>query len=116
MGYRRRAFYNDWPGRGPFSHLPPWERPGYTTGRGFGRGRRGYCANYPWLPRWWWLDSADRPAIPTPAPQEELTALEESKKALAEEKDSIEQEIVDIETRVKDLKSKIEKDGQQSTQ
>ena len=23
-----------WPGRGPFSHLPPWQRPGWLFGRG----------------------------------------------------------------------------------
>lgn len=23
-----------WPGHGPFSHLPPWERPGWLMGRG----------------------------------------------------------------------------------
>ena len=33
-----------YPGFGPWSHLPPWERPGW---RYFGRGRgRGWC--------WWW--------------------------------------------------------------
>jgi hypothetical protein len=25
---------NNWPGRGPFSDLPPWERPGRLYGRG----------------------------------------------------------------------------------
>ena len=24
----------NWPGNGPFSHLPPWERPGWIYGRG----------------------------------------------------------------------------------
>lgn len=23
-----------WPGKGPFSHLPPWMRPGWVFGRG----------------------------------------------------------------------------------
>jgi hypothetical protein len=23
-----------WPGNGPFSHLPPWQRPGWLYGRG----------------------------------------------------------------------------------
>lgn len=30
MAYRR----GNWPGRGPFSDLPPWERPGRLYGRG----------------------------------------------------------------------------------
>jgi len=29
-----------WPGNGPWSHLPPWERPGWQLGGGRGRG---YC-------------------------------------------------------------------------
>ena len=24
-----------WPGNGPFSYLPPWERPGWVYGRGW---------------------------------------------------------------------------------
>ena len=31
MGGRRTG---PWPGHGPFSHLPPWERPGWLLGRG----------------------------------------------------------------------------------
>ncbi|MGB9727995.1 MAG: hypothetical protein ACPLZF_06255 [Nitrososphaeria archaeon] len=26
--------YGMWPGRGPFSYLPPWQRPGWLFGRG----------------------------------------------------------------------------------
>jgi hypothetical protein len=33
MGYRRGNMGN-WPGNGPFSHLPPWQRPGWQYGRG----------------------------------------------------------------------------------
>ena len=32
-----------WPGNGPWSHLPPWERPGWKL---FGRGRGGQCIRY----------------------------------------------------------------------
>ncbi|MEM3385925.1 MAG: hypothetical protein QXE78_10420 [Nitrososphaeria archaeon] len=31
-GFRGR--YGMWPGRGPFSYLPPWQRPGWLFGRG----------------------------------------------------------------------------------
>jgi len=31
-GYGRG--YGMWPGRGPFSYLPPWQRPGWLFGRG----------------------------------------------------------------------------------
>ncbi len=37
MGYgngRGCRGFGNWPGRGPFSNLPPWERPGYLYGRG----------------------------------------------------------------------------------
>lgn len=28
-GYRGGPWSGPWPGHGPFSYLPPWERPGY---------------------------------------------------------------------------------------
>ena len=34
-----------WPGNGPWSHLPPWERPGWKLFGGQGRGR-GQCIRY----------------------------------------------------------------------
>ncbi|MGP3667558.1 MAG: hypothetical protein ACKD6N_03795 [Candidatus Bathyarchaeota archaeon] len=51
------AWVGPWPGRGPFSYLPPWQRPGWIFG--FGRWLWGYpypwvCARFPWLPRCWW--------------------------------------------------------------
>ncbi len=68
MGWRGRGggggWSGPWPGRGPFNHLPPWQRPGWLFGGGFGRGlgfggggypyNPGVCARFPWLPRWWW--------------------------------------------------------------
>jgi len=71
MGWRARSGFGQWPGRGPFSDLPPWQRPGWMFGfgRGFGRGLgrgfgRGFglggnpyvCARFPWLPRGWWAN------------------------------------------------------------
>jgi len=118
MGYRRRAYFNQWPGRGPFSNLPPWQRPGRAYGgRSYGRGGSAgpqACARLPWLPRWWWADPTYAYQPPTPTPQDELSALEESKKVLGEEKASIEQEINDLETQLKGLKSKLEPEKKQS--
>jgi Family of unknown function (DUF5320) len=117
MGYRRRAYFDQWPGNGPFSHLPPWQRPGRAYGgRGLGRGwgsDQRVCARFPSMPRWWWVDPtyAHQPSMPTP--QDELSALEQSKKALGEEKASIEQEITEIETKLKELKSKLEVEKKQ---
>ena len=34
MGWRGRGRMGMWPGRGPFSYLPPWQRPGWIYGRG----------------------------------------------------------------------------------
>ena len=38
MGWRgrggNRGWSGPWPGRGPFSNLPPWQRPGWVYGRG----------------------------------------------------------------------------------
>jgi len=33
-GFGRRGWFGPWPGRGPFSYLPPWQRPGWLFGRG----------------------------------------------------------------------------------
>ncbi|MFP3950890.1 MAG: hypothetical protein ACLFVP_01925 [Candidatus Bathyarchaeia archaeon] len=67
MGWRggRWGQRGPWPGNGPFSFLPPWQRPGgMGYGRGYGYGV-GYgfnpyvCRRFPWMQRWWW-------AKPTP--------------------------------------------------
>ncbi|MEM2212483.1 MAG: hypothetical protein QXK12_08820 [Candidatus Nezhaarchaeales archaeon] len=46
-----------WPGRGPFSYLPPWQRPCWIFGRGWCWRLPGYpwayAAYFPWAPRWW---------------------------------------------------------------
>ena len=38
MGWRGRGggggWSGPWPGRGPYSNLPPWQRPGWVYGRG----------------------------------------------------------------------------------
>jgi hypothetical protein len=36
MSWRGRGggWTGPWPGRGPFSYLPPWQRPGWLYGRG----------------------------------------------------------------------------------
>ncbi|MCW3996068.1 MAG: DUF5320 domain-containing protein [Candidatus Bathyarchaeota archaeon] len=116
MEYRKRAYSHQWPGRGPFNHLPPWQRPGRMYGgRGFGRGWGFYpqaCARFPWLPRGWWADPKYTYPI-MPSTQDEIAALEESKKALSEDKLSIEQEIIDVETQLKELKSKLEAEKKQ---
>ena len=115
MGYRRRAYFDQWPGNGPCSQLPPWQRPGRVYGgRGQGANPQA-CASFPGRPRWWWATPAYTYQPPTPAPQDEIAALEDSKKELGEEKASIEQEINDIETYLKELKSKLESEKKQQS-
>jgi hypothetical protein len=128
MGWRGRGggWAGPWPGRGPFSYLPPWQRPGWLFGRGWCWWLWAYLSNpwiytrFPWLPRWWWtyLPFAYPfplypPTVPlTPqSPKDEIAALEDYKKELEDEKASIEQEINDIESRIKELKAMLEKIG-----
>jgi len=40
----RGGWRGPWPGRGPFSYLPPWQRPGWL----FGRGACWWLLGYPW--------------------------------------------------------------------
>jgi len=40
----RGGWWGPWPGRGPFSYLPPWQRPGWL----FGRGACWWLLGYPW--------------------------------------------------------------------
>jgi hypothetical protein len=79
MGWRARGF-GPWPGRGPFGHLPPWERPGWLCGPKA-------C---------WWL-YAPRPYAQEPTPAEEVKYLEAYMKDLKQELES-------VEARIKELK------------
>jgi len=54
FGRGRGGWFGPWPGRGPFSYLPPWQRPGWLFRMGFGWWWNPYvCVRFPWLPRWW---------------------------------------------------------------
>ncbi|RLE59315.1 MAG: hypothetical protein DRJ35_06045 [Thermoprotei archaeon] len=46
-----------WPGNGPFSYLPPWQRPGWLFGRGacwWLYGAPGWAVWGGWYPRYWY--------------------------------------------------------------
>ncbi|MEM3507319.1 MAG: DUF5320 domain-containing protein [Candidatus Bathyarchaeia archaeon] len=106
-GWRGRSWFGPWPGRGPFSYLPPWQRPGWFFGP-----TRGYCRwlwAYPyntWIP---WLGWGS-PSTPQSS-KDELAALEGYKIELESEKASIEKEISDVEAKIKELKAMLEKGG-----
>ncbi len=68
--------WKKWPGWGPFSDLPPWERPGWKYGRG-------WC----WL---YWKDYLES----------------NEKKMLEEEKKYLEERIKELEEKLKKLEGK----------
>jgi len=69
-----------YPGFGPWSDLPPWERPGWKFGRDRGRG---WC--------WWYLSAYEHPDVPTypVSKEEEIRMLEEEARFLEEELERI---------------------------
>jgi len=79
-GWRRSGSFGPWPGRGPFSHLPPWERPGWLYGPGA-------CQ---------WLYGAS-PYIQAPAPSAEADYLKDYMAELKMELESIEARIKQLE-------------------
>ncbi|MGB9842420.1 MAG: hypothetical protein ACPLKZ_06860 [Candidatus Bathyarchaeales archaeon] len=86
MGWKGRDWTSTWPGRGPFSHLPPWQRPGWLYGRGT-------C---------WYLHSPYS-AVP-PLEAEGEAALLAREKALIEDQLKVLQETLrKIEERLKEL-------------
>ena len=96
MSWRGRGgWWGPWPGRGPFSHLPPWERPGWLYGRGAcwwwaaGRGRL-YSPPYP-------LSQAPGYGLAPIRPEDEIAALEESKRYLQEELKGIDARIQELQ-------------------
>ena len=84
MGWRGRAFnpwFGPWPGRGPFSYLPPWQRPGWLYGPGA-------C--------WWLFWSRLTPYYPpmgSPSVTEQIEGLELYKRDLEEQLKELEKEI-----------------------
>ncbi len=82
MGWRGR-----WPGRGPFSNLPPWERPGWLYGRGA-------C---------YWLYN---PNLQSMAPSTPYVAVSKEQEiaALENQANLFEQTLNDIKKRLEELK------------
>lgn len=87
-GWRERSCRAPWPGRGPFSHLPPWERQGWRYGQRV-------C---------WWL-YAPRPYPAEPTLTTELAELETYTKYLKDE-------LGGVEARIRELRgTPAEKEG-----
>jgi hypothetical protein len=77
-----------WPGNGPFRHLPPWERPGWLYGPGS-------C---------WTLAGVDRWSFPVSTLQGyDIEDLRVRKDQLEQQIRSLQQLLSSIEKRVKEL-------------
>lgn len=86
-GWRGRGY---WPGAGPFSHLPPWRRPGWLYGPGA-------C---------WQLFSqkgTNLPQIDQLKPEDEALILNEQKQAILEQVNINQEMLKKIEARLKEL-------------
>ena len=80
-----------YPGHGPWSDLPPWERPGWKFGRGRGRG---WC--------WWYL--SQYPEYPPEFPPEYAPTREEEIRMLEDYARYLEEELERIKRRLRELK------------
>jgi hypothetical protein len=78
-----RWWRGPWPGHGPFSCLPPWERPGWALGG--------------WAPYW--------PGYAYYDPESERRALEAYRLYLEDLRSWVEEEIKRVDKRLSELKS-----------
>mgnify|MGYP005849637467 CR=1 FL=1 len=89
MGYRRgNNWAGDWPGRGPFSHLPPWQRPGWLYGRGA-------C---------YYLYRTPTTITPPPQPMDEAEALTQQKELIEAQLQSMQESLQTIKDRLEKIK------------
>lgn len=114
-----RGRVGPWPGRGPFSYLPPWQRPGWPRGR---RCRWWYMYP-PYLP---YVQAPQQPPQPTPQPTQQPPAApyyplppfaplpptpEQEIEALKAYKVEIEEDLKGIEARIKEQKESLTKES-----
>ncbi|MGQ9788076.1 MAG: hypothetical protein ACUVQM_01990 [Candidatus Hadarchaeaceae archaeon] len=83
-GWRRSGRLGYWPGRGPFSFLPPWERPGWLYG--------------PWA--CWWFHT-QRPYRGEATVKEDLEYLKSYAEELKLALEEVESKIKSLESRAK---------------
>jgi len=86
MGWRGRGWANTWPGRGPFSNLPPWQRPGWLYGRGT-------C----------WYLYGPYTAVPPAKPEDEATLLNQQKTLIEEQLKTMQETLKKIQERLNEL-------------
>jgi len=89
---RNGGWLGPWPGRGPFSYLPPWQRPGWLYGRG---ACRWLFAPYPQA-------TIPQAAAVTPPPQttdpkeQEIAMLEQQMKLLEQTMEQVRKRLVEL--------------------
>lgn len=85
-GWRGRG---NWPGAGPFSHLPPWQRPGWLYGRGA-------C---------WQLYGPYTPSTTAPQmnPENEAALLAEQKMLIETQQKTLQETLKKIQERLNEL-------------
>jgi len=85
-GWRGRG---NWPGAGPYNHLPPWQRPGWLYGKGT-------C---------WQLYGPYSPYPVTPAikPENEAALLAEQKAFIEEQQKTLQETLKKIQERLNEL-------------
>lgn len=98
---RGRGGFGPWPGRGPFSYLPPWQRPGWLFGRGACRWlfnpyiQSIYDYPYP---------SCSPAAYPSAYPMIQPTLTkEQERQLLTDEIKAVEQELAELKKRLNEL-------------
>ena len=93
MAWRRGGRRGSYPGRGPFNHLPPWQRPGWLYGPGS-------C---------WWLyggpvSTTGYPILPQNInTQDEMKLLTEQRKMFEDQIEVIKENMQKIENRLNQL-------------
>jgi hypothetical protein len=100
-GQGRGGWSGPWPGKGPFSNLPPWQRPGWLYGRGA-------C---------WWLFNpylqANTPQVPSIDQQTQIsptfpTTLTMPTLTKEQEKQMLEQQLGFIEAHLDAIRKRLE--------
>ena len=80
-----------WPGNGPFSHLPPWERPGWLYGRGS-------CWSLGY-----WNQAVPGATATNPIVTSNVQTLQEQKSMIEAQLKALQETISRIEERMKEL-------------
>jgi hypothetical protein len=88
MGWRGRGWTGPGPGRGPFSNLPPWQRPGWLYGRGA-------C--------WYLYGPHQAAAVPPIKAEDEKALLAEQKTLIEEQLKAMQETLKKIEERMNEL-------------